>query len=347
MSKSVKCLVWDLDDTLWEGVLLEGGGQRPRPGAQAVIQELDRRGILQSVASRNTHEHAMRRLAELGLAEFFLYPQIHFGPKSASVQAIAAKLNIGLDTLAFIDDQPFERAEVGGALPQVLCLDAAELSGLPDLSAFIPRFVTDDSAKRRHMYQTDMLRTRAEEDFSGPAEAFLQSLDMRLSIDPVTAKDLQRAVDLTERTHQLNATGLTFSHDELEALIASPRHLLLMNSLTDTFGDYGKIGLSLLEKGDDIWTLRLMLMSCRVMSRGVGSCMLNFMIRHALASGRTLHADFMETDRNRIMYVTYRFAGFEELRREGARVLLHRPGMDIPAFPPHLRMEVTAPDLAY
>lgn len=342
MGKTIKCLVWDLDETLWEGVLLEGGGQRLRAGAREVVESLDRRGILQSIASRNDHGHAMENLCRHGMQDYFLYPQIHFGPKSDSLRAIAQKLNIGLNTFAFVDDQPFEREEVGQALPEVLRLDAAEMPAIPGLPRFIPRFVTEDSAMRRKLYMTDQSRAKAEENFSGPTEAFLATLDMRFTIAPVADGDLQRAVDLTERTHQLNATGLTFGHDELDALRSSPAHLLLMSSLEDRFGPYGKIGLCLVEKGADVWTLKLLLMSCRVMSRGVGSVMLNHVIAEAGRAGKRLRAEFVETDRNRMMYVTYKFAGFEEVARDGAWSLLEYQGDGRVGFPPYLDVRILA-----
>ncbi len=340
---TIKCLVWDLDDTIWDGVLLEGGGRSLKPGVLETVQELDRRGILQSLASRNDHEAALARLEEFGLAEYFLYPQINFGPKSDSVKIIAEKLNIDLDTFAFIDDQAFERSEVRSVHPAVRAFSDRDLASLTELKCFCPRFVTPDSARRRQMYQTDQERATAEEKFQGPAEAFLANLELKFTLDRVGPGDLERAVDLTERTHQLNTTGLTFDHDQLAALTHSPDHLLVINSLTDRFGDYGRIGLSLLDKSGDRWVLKLLLMSCRVMSRGVGSAMLNIWVRHALAAGRELYADFVETDRNRIMYVTYCFAGFEEVERRDGRILLRRPAANPPALPPYLGVECSMP----
>jgi FkbH-like protein len=336
MAKTLKCLVWDLDNTLWNGVLLEGGGKTLLPGARETIIELDRRGILHSIASRNVHAEAMARLRELGLADYFLYPRIDFGAKSHSIAAIAKALNLGLDTFAFIDDQPFERDEVRDALPEVRVYPAEDVASLPGLADFTPRFVNQDSALRRSMYQADMLRNAEEEHFEGPAEAFLQRLQMRFTISPVADGDLERAVDLTERTNQLNATGLTFDHDELDALRKSPTHLLSISSLEDKYGSYGRIGLSLMEKGEEVWTIRLLLMSCRVMNRGVGGAQLNYLIREALAAGKTLRADFVETARNRMMYVTYKFAGFEEIAEDGNRLTLEYRGTGAPAFPNYL-----------
>lgn len=338
MGKTIKCVVWDLDETLWEGILLEGGAGRLRDGVRETILELDRRGILQSIASRNIHDDALRRLEELGLAEYFLYPQINFGTKSQSVEKIAKLLNIGLDTFAFVDDQPFELDEVAQGVSGVRCYPAEAVATLPGLPEFMPRFVTADSAMRRKLYQADLQRNTAEESFTGPKESFLESLGMRFTLGPVEDGDLERAVDLTERTNQLNATGLTFSHDELAALRFSDRHMLTISSLEDKYGTYGRIGLSLVEKGDEAWRIKLLLMSCRVMSRGVGSVQLNYIIREAQTAGKRLLADFVETPRNRMMYVAYKFAGFTEISSEGNRQLLEHQGDAVPQFPPYLKV---------
>ena len=110
--RKIKCVVWDLDNTLWSGTLLEGDEVHLRDGVREIIHALDARGILHSIASRNHAESALARLRELDLEEYFLYPQINWGSKAASIRTIAESLNIGLDSICFIDDQPFELAEV-------------------------------------------------------------------------------------------------------------------------------------------------------------------------------------------------------------------------------------------
>ena len=154
-TRQVKCVVWDLDNTIWEGILLEGGANRLREGVLEVIMELDRRGILQSVASRNDFNHAMARLESFGIAGYFLCPQVNFGNKSSSVAAIAGELNVGIDSLAFVDDQQFEQDEVNSVHKEVCCIDAAEIRSIPDMHSMKPRFVTEDSSQRRLMYIED------------------------------------------------------------------------------------------------------------------------------------------------------------------------------------------------
>ncbi len=147
--KTVKCVVWDLDHTVWDGILLEDERVELRPGIAGILAELDARGILQSVASRNDHDRAMARLEALGIADYFLYPHVNWNAKGENVAAIAQKLNIGLDTFLFIDDQPFEREEVAFACPAVRTLDAADLADLLDRPELNPEFITEDSRNRR------------------------------------------------------------------------------------------------------------------------------------------------------------------------------------------------------
>ncbi|MER5886570.1 HAD-IIIC family phosphatase [Streptomyces sp. NPDC001941] len=338
--KTVKCVVWDLDNTVWDGVLLEDGEVTLRPGVVDVIRTLDERGILHSIASRNDHEAALAKLEEFGIAEYFLYPQINWGNKSDSVKAVAEAINIGVDTLAFVDDQPFERDEVSFAHEQVLCIDALDAEGIPELPEMRPRFVTADSRERRHLYRADAQRKLAEDDHQGTDEEFLASLGMRFTIAPAQERDLQRAEELTVRTNQLNATGYTYSYEELDAFRRSPGHDLLVAGLEDRYGTYGKIGLALVERGDDAWTVKLLLMSCRVMSRGVGSVLLGHLIRSAHEAGVKLRAEFVPTSRNRTMYVTYKFSGFTEVATHDGVSVLEHDGARVPGFPSYMDVTV-------
>ena len=334
--KTIKVLVWDLDNTLWNGTLLEGDDVQPREGVVEVLETLDSRGILMSVASKNSHEDAMAKLQELGLDHFFLYPQIHWSAKSSSLRKIAESINVGIDALAFIDDQPFERDEVQSELSEVTVFDHTQIAELLTRPELMPRFITDESSIRRAMYQADIERQRAEDDFEGPTEEFLASLGMEFTISNATEDDLKRAEELTVRTNQLNSTGVTYSYEELDAFRKSPDHALLVASLDDRYATYGKIGLALVEKGEQVWTLRLLLMSCRVMSRGVGSVMMAFIMEQAKAAGVPLRAMFRETGRNRLMKVSYRFAGFKEVDRQDDVAVLENDLSNIQAAPDYV-----------
>jgi FkbH-like protein len=333
--RKIKCVVWDLDNTVWNGVLIEDPNVSWRGGIKEIIATLDERGILQSIASKNDADLAQAKLRELGLHDYFIYPQINWGSKSTSVKEIAKSINIGIDTLAFIDDQAFERDEVHFENPAVLCIDAANLDGLLEMPEMNPRFITEDSKIRRKMYQSDIERNQAEERFDGPAEDFLASLNMNFTIAPVKEGDLERAEELTVRTHQLNTTGYTYSYEELNEFRQSPRHKLFIASLADKYGTYGKIGLTLIEC-DAVWTIKLLLMSCRVMSRGVGTILLNYIMSLAKTAHKPLRAEFVPNDRNRMMLITYTFAGFKEISAANEITIFENDLSQIQPFPDYV-----------
>jgi FkbH-like protein len=310
MSTTIKCLVWDLDDTLWDGVVLEGDRPVPFPAAVRTLHALDGRGILHAVASRGEPAVATGHLAEHGLLDLFTRMEVGWGAKSAAVAQVAADLGIGLDTVAFIDNDPVERAEVAAALPAVRCHPADAVAALPSLPAFMPEFVTPESGLRRHLYRVDEQRRTAEKEHAGPTAEFLASLGLELRVRRARPTDLARVHELTVRTHQLNTTGRTFGMDELRALCASPRHEVLVAALRDRFGSYGTVGLAVTALEPDANVLELLLMSCRVMSRGAGAALLDHLVRAALAAGRRPVAEFVPTAVNRQMLVTLRFAGF-------------------------------------
>jgi predicted enzyme involved in methoxymalonyl-ACP biosynthesis len=229
----------------------------------------------------------------------------------------------------------------------------------------LPPHVTDDARRRRAMYLAESQRRSHEGEFEGPAEEFLHSLGMTLRVREATVADLARAAELTQRTHQLNTTGITFDQDELASLMHNPGHRVLVAELDDRFGTYGTIGLAVVSTGspdtagernadfvlsdrsadgnaslEDRWTIRLLLMSCRVMGRNVGSTLLAAVSRLAAAHGARTVAHFRPTDRNRQMLVTYRFAGFTVESRTDDLVVLALADGRRPAVPGYVRLVV-------
>jgi FkbH-like protein len=335
----VKCVVWDLDNTVWDGVLLEGDDVRLRTDVVAVIRKLDRLGILHSVASKNDYADAMQQLRAFEIDDLFLYPQVSWNAKSHSIRQIASSLNIGLEAIAIVDDQAFERAEVALAVPEVICVDVADLAAAVRTPEFRPRFVTVESQQRRNLYRCKIARDAEEQQFVGSNEEFLASLEMVLTIASAGRDDLQRAEELTVRTNQLNSTGRIYSYAELDELRSAPNHLLLVASLKDRFGSYGTIGLALVGQDTDTWTLRLLLVSCRVVSRGVGTALLNYVMGLARDAGVRLRADLVETGRNRMMRVAYAFAGFQEVSHDADHAQLEADLGTIQPWPSYIRLE--------
>ncbi|MDG0875645.1 HAD-IIIC family phosphatase [Paenibacillus thiaminolyticus] len=324
--KNIKLVVWDLDDTVWEGIISQDENVVLKENITDIIRTLDSRGILQSVSSKNDYEPAMEMLKHFGLDEFFIYPQINWDSKHANIKNIIEQINIGEDAVAFVDDQEFERGEVKHYLPQVTCIPADEIPHLIDRRDMIPQFITEDSSFRRKMYQNDILRKKAESEFKGDSTEFLKTLDMVVTISKAQESDLLRAQELTVRTHQLNSTGYTFSHDELKALLHDQHYQVLVVDLTDIYGSYGTVGLALLECDEEKWVIKLLITSCRVISRGIGTTLLGCVINQALGQNKDIFAEFIKTNRNRIMEITYSMMQFNTVEDVDGKQLLKYAG---------------------
>ena len=270
----VKCVVWDLDNTLWDGTLIETEDPdtlKLLPGVEVTIRRLDERGIIQSIASKNDHAAAWPVVERLGLAEYFLYPQIHWNAKSGSMRQIAESLNIGLDTLALIDDSSFEREQVRALCPQVRVYDAAELDGLldrPELTVV----VTEESRNRRAMYRAEEKRNQMKAGDNADTVEFLKKCHLRIELfTPESDSEILRCFELVVRTNQLNMSGTKYTEEEFADVLARPGHRNVAFSCEDDFGGYGIVGFGQyrVENGELAFTE--FAMSCRVAGKYVES----------------------------------------------------------------------------
>lgn len=160
-----------------------------------------------------------------------------------------------------------------------------------------------------------------------------------MDIRRADAAELARVSELTVRTSQMNATGVPYSGDELQELTADPQHEVLVVSMADRFGSHGAVGVLLLERGERAWRLKLLATSCRVVSFGAGTALLNWLIDAAHTAGVHLAGDFRRTERNRMMDIAYRLAGFGD---EECRCLADLPAGSGPADLQHLHLVPTA-----
>jgi len=308
--KKWKCIVWDLDNTLWQGVLVEDGpeGIRLRQDVVDIIKEADRRGILHSIASKNNHEDAIALLKRLGLDEYFLHPQINWEPKSQSVARIAELLNIGIDSIAFVDDQPFEREEVKSATAVAAVVDAmhcADILSRPECD--VP--VTDESRQRRLMYRDQESRELAQRDYGGDYRQFLKDCDIRLTLSPLDDGNIDRVYELAQRTNQMNFTGRRYAHHELRDIMESPLHGTSVIRCVDRFGGYGIVGFALVDKQEP--RLLDLMFSCRIQSKRVEHAVITTLLKEFVGDAeRDMLANYRPTARNAACGKAFEEVGF-------------------------------------
>jgi len=331
-----KCLVWDLDNTIWDGVFLEGR-VRVKSDVVTTIVELDRRGILHSIASRGDEDLAMKNLKYNNLEEFFLVPQINWLPKSQNIITISKKLELSLDAMAFVDDDRFEREQVAFMLPEVLTIESEKAQELPGRSEFSPGLITQEARERRRIYQTELDRQKSERSFRS-RDDFLKSCKMKMTIRQMTESDIPRVLELMTRTHQLNTTGLIFDEQELHKIFRSAKRAtrILVADLEDKFGWYGTIGTAMIETQQPSWRLKYLAVSCRVMGRGIERAFLASMVRNAVAGGfENLEAEFHETGRNKMLRALYQMMGFRahDAPNESGPLIFRATIEDVPKSP--------------
>lgn len=297
----VKCLAWDLDGTLWKGILSEDGeaALEIRPEAVALIRTLDERGIVQSVVSRNDPGPALAALRKFGIGDLFVYPQFSWGAKSAGVANLARELGIGETAIAFVDDLPEQRAEVAANCPGVRVFAADEIATLAARPEFDPP-VSGESRSRRMRYLEEMHRREIERtEYAGDSKAFLAASDFRLeAFDLASAsdEDWRRCEELALRTNRLNLTGrrdaLADARDERDAA----RRAFGFRA-GDRFGDYGIVGFARTRRlGDGTARLEEFALSCRVAGKGAERQALAI-VKRELGVAR-LEVGFVETGRN-------------------------------------------------
>lgn len=328
MAEPIKCLVWDLDNTLWQGTLLESDACRLRPGARAVLAELDRRGVLLSIASANDPGQALDVLRRKGLAHLFLHPQIGWESKVRGLRAIADALDVALGALGFIDDEPFELERVRRMLPDVRPYPADAYRTLPELPEFDPGAVSEESRTRRVKYVRAVERERERRTAGMSHSEFLAHCAMRLTLRPAAEADLPRVLELLRRTHQLNSTGVAHDAAEVAAWLRDPGYRVFVAALKDRFVDYGRIGVAVCRLRPGAWELIAFLLSCRVLSRGISGFVLGWVERQAALDGaKRFRGRYRRTARNHRMENLYRLAGLklEDRLKDGTLIYGARP----------------------
>lgn len=298
-SRKVKCVVFDLDNTLWKGVLVEGDDVVLQPEMIRLLKYLDERGILLSIASKNDRDSAWNQLEEFGLSEYFLYPQINWNPKSQSVKTVSDLLNIGIDSLAFVDDNPFELDEVARACPEVVSVNSSRIGSLFS----DPRFqgsATPDARRRRQLYRDAAAREAVQESFGSDDMGFLASCEIKLEISAYSLEESERVAELVQRTNQLNFSGRKHTRQELEDILSNPLFEKFVLKSSDRYGSYGSVGFCIVERASEAIHIRDFMLSCRVQGKLLEKAFFHHLIEHHNPDGATrLWVNFRQTARNK------------------------------------------------
>jgi FkbH-like protein len=330
LGRSRKCLVLDLDNTLWGGVIGDDGvagitlGQGDAVGEayvafQRYAKALCDRGVILAVCSKNTEANAREPFEKrpemvLRLDDISCFVA-NWDDKAANLHRIAQQLNIGVDSLVFVDDNPAERALVRRLLPDVavpeMPVDPADYIRAVEQH----RYFEVVSLSSEDFQRTAYYRANAERQHAGSSGAdldeFLRSLEMRAWIGPIGATDLDRTVQLIGRSNQFNLTTRRHSAADVQRMLASPEWVTCVVKLSDRFGDNGLISVLLARQRDDALDIDTWLMSCRVLKRGVEQFLLNHLVAIARQRGlNRLTGEYIPTAKNTLVQHHYPGLGF-------------------------------------
>ncbi|RLC99015.1 MAG: hypothetical protein DRI46_10255 [Chloroflexi bacterium] len=294
----IKVVAWDLDNTVWDGILIEDGTDNItlKPGIIDIFKKLDERGILNTVASKNNPDDTLKFLKAIGLSDYIINPKIGWDQKGQYIKSLVNQFNVGENTFAFIDDSPFERDEVKSLNPEIRVYDAALYNTLLELPEFNPP-VSIDSTHRRKYYQNEIDRGEAQSSFDGEYLSFLKNCNIQLNIYTPTKNNIDRIQELVQRTNQLNFSGNRYERDKIEKILFDSHYDVFCLDCEDKYGQYGTVGFAII----DTQTLQLsdMMFSCRVQSKRVEHAFLSFLLSHYKKQGhKSFSALFNKTDRN-------------------------------------------------
>lgn len=294
----VKVVAWDLDNTLWQGTLVNDNNVKLNEAALVVVKELDRRGILNTIVSKNDEKHVLQKLKEFGIEEYFLYPAINWGQKSENLKAIAQQLNLGINSFAFVDDNIREREEVMQSLPMVRVYEDTEIAELLGKEEFdVP--VTETSKKRRQLYMEDSKRNSLKANFSENYDDFLRSLEMKLTAEEISEENKGRCYELLSRSNQLNLSTNRYTEEEYEQLIADDSNMCYAFRVADKFGDYGIVSFLSLHFEGEKSQIKDLVISCRIAKKKVENAIVRSLKEKLIEKGvKSISADLIVTKKN-------------------------------------------------
>jgi len=337
LGRVIKCVVVDLDNTMWGGIIGDDGLDGIQIGAhgegeafyrmQLYLRALKQRGIVLAVCSKNEMANALlpfEKHPEMVLRrEDFAAFVANWNDKAANIRQIKDTLNIGFDSMVFLDDNPFERNLVRELVPGLVVPELPEdpadyVRAISELNLFETTSFSAEDAKRTEMYQAEAGR-REEQAGLASVEEFLQSLDMRISVGRFDPFHLPRISQLMQRSNQFNLTTRRLSEIECRALMEHTGWLPIYAKLADRLSDHGLISIVTVEALPEDLAIRDWLMSCRVLGRGVESFLMNRVVEHARKLGLArITAQYVPTAKNEMVKDFFQQFGFEK-DAEGAQ----------------------------
>jgi FkbH-like protein len=274
--RQVKCVIWDLDDTIWSGTLAEEDAIEARPEMIALIRTLDSKGIVNSICSKNDFSTARVRLESMGVWDYFVFPVIAFAPKGQSVKGIVDNLQLRLPNVVFVDDNVSNREEALYYCPEIMVGDPNDAGFLAGMQDVVER---TEGKSRLERYKILEQKHHDEQDYSGNTE-FLEASEIKVLIvrNPGDLMFQERIMELANRTNQLNFTMSRFSEEDITEYFYGDVSTYIHHGAVfvhDNYGDYGLVGFYAVNERNQ--TIEHFFFSCRIMNMGIEQCVYSYL----------------------------------------------------------------------
>ena len=333
--KARKCIVLDLDNTLWGGIIGEDGIDGIRlgnasPGLEFVdfqryLLSLYNRGVILAICSKNNYDDAIKVFKEhpsqVLKEEHFAAMRINWQNKVVNIAELAQEINIGLDSMVFLDDNPVERAQISQAYPEILVVDMPKnprlyREALESLNVFDVLSITKEDMTRGEMYAGKRKREQLGQSATS-IEDFLRTLELKVQIREVTDFDAPRVIQLIGKTNQFNLTTRRYTDADVDRFRQSKDAAVYSMAVTDKFGDEGVVGVAIVLMGQAEWTIDSFLMSCRVIGRSAETAMLAKITADAKRAGaKRLLGEYIPTKKNPPAADFYAKHGFVQISKD-------------------------------
>ena len=296
LEKRLKCVVFDLDNTLWDGTIVEMNDEGPTISdkTKSILKQLDDSGVLLSIASKNSYERILPILEREKVKDYFLHPRINWNPKSHSIKSIAEELNLNPDSFLFVDDSEFERKEVKNIFAAITTIDSQYIELIPFI--FGQKEEQGTKLNRRKYYLEEKSRKNSVLSFDGDYIDFLKSCGLVVTIEYLNENNYDRVFELTQRTNQLNYSGNIYDKNRLDSIQNEKSLLKFVISAYDKFGDYGIVGFILFESKNN--TIIDMMFSCRIMGKKLESEVIAFIRNNVSDLTKEFSIYFIPTKKN-------------------------------------------------
>ena len=319
--KKIKLVIWDADNTLWNGSVYYKDKETVeiKPGTEAALKELDKLGIQSTLCSKNYYKDVEVMLKKFNIEKYFKESQVGWGLKSDAIKKLAKLFNLSFEEILFVDDDPFQRAEVQSQISNINITELTDPIDVLNLDGIRPEIRTEVDEKRIQILKEARNREQAEKKHEGDYKEFLKQCNIKMLVREIEQDDWSRVVQLLNRTNELNATGNRYELDELKKSYEVNKDRILIVELTDKFGDYGLIAETIIDtKEPGVWFIRDLTVSCRTMGRGVGSALVLVILNLAKELGIKKVTGYVKSNEsNWRMQPLFENRGFKEVSNDG------------------------------